>query len=168
MLGTLLAAIAVLGPAPAPKVIGASLFKNGYAVVMREIPVAGSGDISVTELPQVTLGTLWISASDGIQIGSVVKTSEETLDSRDAAGLDDLLTANIGKTVKLGIEGDDKVLDRMVSGRIVVVTAQIVLVQSQHGTVAFAKNRIAKFVLPAERHSSSTFDSSAETDMPCP
>src|ERR1700722_11265477 len=53
-----------------PTIVAASVFKNGFAVVTREIDVPGAGEYSVSEIPQSSLGTLWFSATSGSTIDS--------------------------------------------------------------------------------------------------
>jgi hypothetical protein len=146
MIATVLAASLMLGPHSTSRVTAASLFKNGYAVVMREIDVPAAGDVVLAELPQSALGTLWISATPGVQLTEVVKTSEPTTDQRDAANLDEVLTANVGKAVRIGISIDNVVTtqlpSRVVIGKLLSATGQVVLVQTEKETLAFNKGVI--------------------------
>jgi len=71
MFQTLIAALTLAAP-PAPMadmtVVGASLFKNGYAVVLREAPIPASGEVTIAAPPTSSLGSLWVTASKGVKI----------------------------------------------------------------------------------------------------
>lgn len=140
MLSLLAAAVAV-APSNAPKVIGASLFKNGYAVVMREIPVSGPGTITVKELPKITLGTLWITGSNGIKIGQIVRTTKETAGERDATDFDEILAANVGKNLVLLVPGANGEFSP-VQGKLLSAAGDIVVMQTAAGMQSLAKSAI--------------------------
>ena len=76
-----------------------SLFKNGFAVVVREAKLGTSGDYSLDELPPAVLGTLWITASRGVKLDEVVVGNKETEVDRPATSLDEILMANVGKVL---------------------------------------------------------------------
>lgn len=139
MLLTLLAGAAISAP-DSGHVAGASLFKNGYAVVVREYPFSGS-ELVIDELPQPQLGTFWITASSGVQIASVVKTTKEVDAQHEAESLDDILRANIGRALVLGLDRETSV-GKAVSGKILSVSGDIVLVQTDHGAVALHRSMI--------------------------
>src|SRR5688500_17727787 len=82
----------------ATKVTSASLFKNGYAVVIREAPLTSS-EILIENVPQAALGTLWITGSDGVKIKEVIGTQRETKSEVPAKNMDELIAANVGKEV---------------------------------------------------------------------
>ncbi len=84
-------------------VISASLFKNGYAVLIREYAVPKVGDFTIDETPYATLGSLWMTTTPGLNIDRLRSTqvsqpTESTLDS-----LGDLVRANVGKQVQLKV-----------------------------------------------------------------
>src|SRR5688572_9941841 len=76
-----------------------SLFKNGFAVVVREAKLGASGEYSLDELPPAVLGTLWITASRGVKLDEVVVGNKETEVDRPATSLDEILQANVGKVL---------------------------------------------------------------------
>src|SRR5687768_14550898 len=102
MVTSLFLAAALAAPATPAKVTSASLFKNGYAVVIREAPLV-NGENIIENIPQATLGTLWITASDGVKLRQVVAANQETKAEVDAQTLDQVITANVGKTVRLAV-----------------------------------------------------------------
>ena len=79
--------------------VSVSLFKNGFAVVVREAKLGPTGDYSLDELPPAVLGTLWITASKGVKLDEVVVGSKETEVDRPAMSLDEILQANVGKVL---------------------------------------------------------------------
>ncbi|MGI8924713.1 MAG: hypothetical protein ACR2HJ_11895 [Fimbriimonadales bacterium] len=81
-------------------VSSASLFKNGYAVVVHEGKLRGSGEYVIDELPMAVLGTMWLTASPGVKLSRVLMTSEETSSETAAQNLDDILRANVGRRLK--------------------------------------------------------------------
>jgi hypothetical protein len=74
-----------------------SLFKNGFAVVVREAKLGATGHYSIDEMPQAVLGTLWISASREVKLDRVIAGTEESVITRPAASMDEVLAVNVGK-----------------------------------------------------------------------
>jgi hypothetical protein len=141
MLTALTAALILAGPATVntgPKVVSASLFKNGYAVIVREVPLTGS-ETFVDVLPQGALGTLWISGSKGVRFDEIVNTQVEAAQLVNASSLEDLLTLNIGKTLVLGITTDDETVGHKVTGKLVNASGALVVVEVDGKTLAFNK-----------------------------
>lgn len=134
-----------LSSSPAPvetKVVSASLFKNGYAVVVREAPISGSGELVVGDLPQAVLGTLWITASSGVKLREVVVTTQKTVKDRNAHSLDEILAANVGKDLSL-VTSDKGLLQ----GKLLSATGSILVVDRQEGgksagTIAIQKGLV--------------------------
>lgn len=128
-------------PAAAPdtRITGVSMFKNGYAVVVRETPILADGSVSIRQIPQSSLGTLWFTASSGVKISDVVSSHEDKKGERDASSIDEILTANIGKEVRLGTRTGDSVTGPEIIGTISSVTGQIVVLNSPNGMIAVPK-----------------------------
>ncbi len=122
-----------------PKVVAASLFKNGYAVIVREVPLTGA-DTFVQLIPQGSLGTLWITGSKGVKFDEIVNTTVEQVIENEASTLDQILTFNVGKTMTLGISSDDQVVGRKVTGKLVSATGQIVIIETEGKVQAFQKS----------------------------
>lgn len=86
------------------KIVGASLFKNGYAVVVREIPVERDGTYLLADVPQASLGTLWFSFSSQGNRGKLVEITSTTAKKSNPynfASLEQILRGNVGKTLTL-------------------------------------------------------------------
>ncbi len=113
-----------------PKIIGTSMFKNGYAVVMREIDAPHSGEYFIDDIPQATLGTVWFSTTAGTKLDSVVNTTVDTSTSIPVDSLDAILRANAGKKLSLSIQKGDGKLDA-VTGKLISATGQIVVIQGE-------------------------------------
>jgi len=105
MLNLVIAGIALVAHAPPlPRIIHASIFKNGYAFVTREIPVAGSGEVEIDTLPTSTYGTLWFAATNGVSIKQITTANVSKPATVPTAGsIDDLLRNNFGHHVILSL-----------------------------------------------------------------
>jgi len=121
------------------RVVAASLFKNGYAVIVREVPLTGP-DIFVETIPQGSLGTLWITGSKGVKFDEIVNTTVEQVVQSEASSLDQMLSMNVGKTMTLGINSDDQVIGRKVTGKLVGASGQIVILETDGKIQAFQKS----------------------------
>ena len=124
------------------RITGISMFKNGYAVVRREIDVPGPGALDLTAIPRATLGTLWFSASDGTVIDSVKTITTKSNKDVSASSMDQVLQANVGKQVKLGISGGDEVTKGTVQGKL-LSEGDVVIVQTSAGIVAFQRGQVS-------------------------
>lgn len=142
MLLTLLAAGA-LALAPAKdatmRVAGASLFKNGYVVVLREMDVPTSGQYVVKQIPQGSLGTVWITATDGTKIKEVVNSLNDV--KQDIKGefgtLDQILAANKGKVLEFEVS--------MPENKRIWQKGKLILVSSE---LAFVENESEQYTIP--------------------
>ncbi len=91
-------------------VIRATVFKDGTAMLVHrgDVNCDGNGIATISGLPAPILGTFWTSAPNTTQrIRSVESGFVPLARSRAAVTLEDLLIANIGRTVTLSLaEGD--------------------------------------------------------------
>ncbi|HPO07349.1 MAG TPA: hypothetical protein PLZ55_01675 [bacterium] len=87
------------------KPVKVAMFKNGVGLVSArvELPEA-AGHYRVRPLPDATLGSFWISWPESITLTDVKATQSETTKKIPAASVQELLEANIGKTVDLKIQ----------------------------------------------------------------
>lgn len=99
----LVAALALVAQptAEAPKIVGVSMFKNGYAVVTRAISLGGDGTARVESFPTGSLGTLWFGASQGTKLEDVRTVREKVTNTALLTAFDQFLQANVGKTATL-------------------------------------------------------------------
>lgn len=111
-----------------PAVTSASLFKNGYAVVVREAPLSGNGEYVIEDMPQAVLGTMWISATPGTKISSVIVTNQETETETPAQSLDEILRANVGRVLRLHAGG------QVLQGKLLSADGQVLVIQETSGT----------------------------------
>jgi hypothetical protein len=120
------------------KVVSASLFKNGYAVVTREAPLTGP-DVVIEGLPVGALGTMWITATSGVVLEEVVRTEREVESENPISSLDELLAANMDKTVTIvfGEERSETGVVRSVSGNVLVL-------ENSNGILAIPKNQVQR------------------------
>lgn len=143
MLTALTAALLMTGAMDVvkPRVVAASLFKNGYAVIVREVPLSGS-ETFVDAIPQGSLGTLWITGSKGVKFDEIVNTNIDVVVENQASSLDQMLSFNVGRTMTLGINADDQVVGRKVTGKLVSASGQIVIIETEGKTQAFQKSTV--------------------------
>src|SRR5688572_5557095 len=137
MVLTAFIATAALAPAPLSLAVSsASLFKNGYAVVVREAPLSGNGEYILEDMPQAVLGTMWISATPGTRINSVIVTDQETQTDNPAQSLDEILRANVGRTLKL------RSGERIIEGKLLSADGQVLVIQESTGTRVVMKQNV--------------------------
>ncbi|HEY3782886.1 MAG TPA: hypothetical protein VGL56_17515 [Fimbriimonadaceae bacterium] len=143
MLTLPVAALAATMVSAAPKIISASVFTNGYAFITREIPVHGSGIIKLDPLPTASAGTFILRSTKGVEIKSIRRTEEQATGQKPVESLTDLLKANIGHSVKVGILGGDERLATQESGKLLSADSNLVLIQSGEGVVAIPRDKIS-------------------------
>jgi hypothetical protein len=127
------------------KVTATSLFKNGYAVVVREAPLPEGGVALIEQPPVSALGTLWVTATNGVTIDSVVATTIKTEVATDLNSLDALISANTGKTLTLWMiqPGDTK--QTGFTGKIVSANGTLLVLDLEDGTrKAVHKSRVVE------------------------
>ncbi|HEY0865980.1 MAG TPA: hypothetical protein VGE01_01300, partial [Fimbriimonas sp.] len=139
----------------------ASLFKNGLAVVFRSIEVPGSGEYWLEKIPDASLGTLWFATDGGAKLREVVATTHERTTKSAIVSLDQLLAANVGKQVRLGILNGDEVTRKQITGKLVSAAGQVVLIETGNETVAIQKPMITSVAA-----STGTLSTTAATTSP--
>ena len=141
MICTLLA-VSVMASTPKEAtmtIAGASMFKNGYVVVLREMSVPASGHYLVKEIPQGSLGTLWITATEGTKLNEVVNSLNDQVDEvkGEYGTLDQILAANKGKVLQFEVsQPENKRL--WMEGKLLLVS----------GDLVFAENGNEQFTIP--------------------
>ena len=124
--------------APTLKVVSASLFKNGYAVVTREAPLSGP-NVVIEGLPIGSLGTMWITATPGVVLEEVVRAEREVETENPISSLDDLLAANMDKTVTIAF-GEE----RFETGIVRSVSGNVLVLENSNGIFAIPKNQVQR------------------------
>jgi|GEM_PF-595445 len=134
MISSLLAATLILASPPKEsqmKIVGASMFKNGYVVLLREMDTPTSGEYVIKQIPQGSLGTLWITASDGTKLKEVVNAITDGPDATiDFGTLDQVLAANKGKTIDVEVPAYPENKMKVLSGKLLVASAELLLMES--------------------------------------
>ena len=136
------------GPTPS-KIVDASLFKNGYAVLTHEMTVPSSGVINLEEIPQGRLGTVWVSSDLNTKISSVVltKSSTKNVTEVSAETLGEVLKLNKGKSSVLTLM-TTKGEEYKINAKIVEVQGSL-LVVDESGTRHFLPlSALLRFSLP--------------------
>lgn len=121
----------------------ASMFKNGYAVVVREMDFPASGEYLLEQIPQASLGTLWFTTSTGAKLMAVVNTDVPKSVKVPAQSISDLLTLNIGKRVTLYFLGQEPV-----TGTLLTSSGLILQVKSGEQTIVVDRASIVRVVSP--------------------
>lgn len=80
------------------KVVAASLFKNGYAMVVREVTVKGDSTLHVMP-PMVSLGTFWVTGTDSVKVREMTMAELKSDTTRPSMSFAETLRLNIGKDV---------------------------------------------------------------------
>lgn len=111
------------------EIVAASLFKNGYAVVLREAPI-NSAAVRVTNPPTAVLGTLWLGTSPGITIDSATFRRVTTTSTRPVNNLQEVLEANTGKTLNFIIPSPDGG-QHSITGVLYRITPEIAVVKAE-------------------------------------
>lgn len=102
-----------------PKVIEASLFKNGLAVVLRSVEIPGAGQYVIRELPRALHGGLWLASEDkDLVVEQAIASRVTTATPTRARDLHQLLLANVGKAVEV------RTSDGWLSGAVLALPAE--------------------------------------------
>ena len=113
------------------RIAGASMFKNGFVVVLREMDVPASGQYLVKRIPDGSLGTVWITASDGTKLIEVVNALTDIKQEAkvDFGTLDQILAANRGKVLNFEVsQPQDKRI--WVEGKLLLSSSELVFAES--------------------------------------
>jgi hypothetical protein len=124
------------------KIVSASLFKNGYAIVTREIEAPGPGAYSLSTIPDSSIGTLWFSTTPGLQLDSVQTVASKTNVTVPAQNLDGILHANLGKTLRFGLDSPDGLVGPGFMGKLLSADGELVIVQTDTNSVSLQRSRI--------------------------
>ncbi len=85
------------------KVVSVGLFKNGFAVVKREVTLPGPGSYQLEQVPEPVHGTFWINSSKPIE--TMVKMQEVEVDL-ESSGPIKLVEDIEGKRVTIHLQGE--------------------------------------------------------------
>lgn len=144
MITPLLSLVCIAAPqatqASSLEVLSASLFKNGYAVTVRQAPLTGP-ETMIQGLPSASLGTFWITASPGTNIEEVVRTEVETKNITPLASFEEIITANVGKQVSVALS-EALAGQKAVEGKILALSGNVLMIQADKDTVAVPKAAI--------------------------
>lgn len=143
---SLIAATALLVQTPqklTETITDAAMFKNGYAVIFREMPVPASGEYVLDKIPAASLGTLWFTTSDNTKLTSVINAETPTSVDVPAASIGDLLTLNVGKRVTLMFIGQEPV-----TGTLQSASGSILIVKNGEQTIVVDRSSVVRLVSP--------------------
>lgn len=149
MLSTIVIACLVGAPSEAePKIVSASLFKNGYAVVVREVAIPESGLALVMEPRRAVLGTLWVTGAKGTLLQSVVSTTVEETQTRALESLDEVLMQNVGKVLTVTVVTAKGNETKELTGTVKASGGMLVMDISETGRIAVQKNFVIQITSP--------------------
>ncbi|MEQ1824039.1 MAG: hypothetical protein ABL949_16135 [Fimbriimonadaceae bacterium] len=131
-------------PPATAKIVSASLFKNGYAMVRREIVVAGN-ETSLSEIPQASLGTFWVATSGTVKVKELISTQEEVRGTYQAGSLDQILALNLGKPLKFSTVNFGQV-----SGKILSIHGDHLLISTAETMLALPRGEIRLVTFPGK------------------
>lgn len=147
---TALALFALAATPPAevvdPPIVAASLFKNGYAYVVRQTPLPAGSEITLRVPETAVLGTFWIAGSEGVKIGEVTSTTVETEGQRNAGSLDELLAWNVGRKVRLESTTVHSQQSWAVEGKLLSADGAFVIIEGNGYRNAVPKSSINRLV----------------------
>lgn len=148
----MLLSVMALGAMLAPRAVeahvsGASLFKNGYAVVTREIDVAEPGEYTLAQIPQGSLGTLWFSTTEGTRLAGVVTTLVDETKETALGSLDGILRANVGKELHLTVQAGEGPKEFV--GTLLSAEGDILVLQSGSGQTTLQKASVTRVESPS-------------------
>jgi hypothetical protein len=135
-------------------IVLASMFKNGYAFIIREMDISGSGEYMLEQIPQASLGTLWFTTTDGMKITSVVNTQVPKKHKVPALSISDILTVNVGKRVTLFFLGQEPV-----TGTLLSASGSIIQVKNGENTTVVDRASIVRVISPDTLTDSSMMES---------
>lgn len=134
-----------------PKIVDAALFKNGYAVVTREITLDADGDTSIVDVPRPSLGTLWFFADRNAQLQSTTVESVTSDVKTDAQSIEDFVRVNVGKEMTLTLNDNTVVTGKLTSFRGGALT-----LQTAEGTLVLRNDSIRRVLVKGEVNTSFT------------
>lgn len=116
------------------KVTSASLFKNGYGVVFREIEIpAGKSSFHSLIQGQTSLGSLWFTASKDVKIQRIATVNRTSPTTHGASGVQEILSMNAGVKVTLHLLKPGMAGQHMVEATIKEVLPTLVVVSTSTG-----------------------------------
>lgn len=124
-------------------IIAASMFKNGYAMILREFSVPGPGVYELDSLPISSLGTLWFSSTSGPVIDSVKAVDVQSFGIQSLQSIDEILRANIGKKVRLGMKNGDQVTGSSQVGELIGAQGDVVILDTGKGQLVIPKSSVS-------------------------
>ena len=148
MLTTLIGLTLAATPVEA-KIVTASMFKNGFSIVTREFSAPGPGEYTIAQIPQGSLGTLWLTTTVGTKLESVVTAAVEREVKSSVGTIDGILRANVGKVLHLGIREGDAIVTNQVTGTLLSADGEVVILKGEKGTLVLNKGQITSVSLPS-------------------
>jgi hypothetical protein len=139
-------------------ITSASVFKNGFVVVVREIKVGAAGTYALEKIPQSAMGTMWFSSSEGTTLESISTRNIETSYRANLGSLDEITRSNVGKALQFtfkdekggresiegvlkSADGEILVVDTTNRGTLVIPKAGLISLSGEQGKVSYSVER---------------------------
>lgn len=104
-----------------------AMFKNGLGIVVADVELpSASGTFHVHPLPEMILGSFWLSWPEGISMKQVRATEIRRASDVPAISIQELLEANIGKTLGITYQADGQ------DSNLVYLEAKILDIPKRH------------------------------------
>lgn len=138
------------------RIVLASMFKNGYSIVLRQIDVGSAGEHTLDAIPRASLGTLWFTTSDGMKLLSVKNVAIDKTSTVPASSFEDLLALNKDRQVSL-----TTINLGLITGKLKAVNGEVVTLDSGGSVVMIPRAEIRKIEISGESASTRTVHSTS-------
>ncbi|MBL8065397.1 MAG: hypothetical protein JNM34_06005, partial [Chthonomonadaceae bacterium] len=143
-LATCLIATAADNPPTGGKIVAASLFKNGYAVVVREADLGANGEVNLVPPTNAVIGTLWISSGQGVNLAKVKVSFFKSESLRDVDSFDELLSANLNKTVTVETTPTYSGQNLTLKGKLLSASGTVVVIDMAKERMVIQKSAVVR------------------------
>lgn len=143
-LATCLIATAADNPPTGGKIVAASLFKNGYAVVVREADLGANGEVNLVPPTNAVIGTLWISSGQGVNLAKVKVSFFKSESLRNVDSFDELLSANLNKTVTVETTPTYSGQNLTLKGKLLSASGTVVVIDMAKERMVIQKSAVVR------------------------
>ena len=101
-----------------------------------------SGELIIEQPPTATLGTLWVTGTQGVKIKEVLATTQESKKKSLLSSLDAILKENVGKELVLERTVSKQDQDNLIGGKLLSAEGQVLVLENDHGRYVIPKSRV--------------------------
>ena len=138
-----------------------NVFKNGTYYIVKEGEVKITSETAqIAVPPQPLLGTLWLSALKDIKLTKTVFKTDTVKKSRQSNSFVELLSKNIGKTIKINYKTDEKSY-RDINGTLLayIKESKIIKIKSENKTSFYFVDDIRELTFSDKSEDNIDYDS---------